>query len=205
MSFTLNIGAPAPDFNLPATDGKRHSLESFADAPLLLVAFWCNHCPYVIGTESKLIRLARHYAPHGLRIVAINSNSTENHPDDSFDAMTARARDQAYPFPYLRDESQETARAYGAMRTPHFYLFDAPRRLRYTGRLDDNPKFPDKSTTHELADALDALLAGRDPSPAVTNPIGCNVKWRGQPEKWMPPEACDLLYPDQPPPPNPRP
>lgn len=205
MSFTLQLGAQAPDFHLPGTDGRNHSLASFADCRLLLVAFWCNHCPYVIGTEEKLIRMTLEYAPEGVRVVAINSNSAENHPEDSFDGMVQHARVHNYPFPYLRDESQQTARAYGAMRTPHFYLFDESRRLRYTGRLDDNPKFPDKATTRELCDAVDALLAGREPSPAVTNPIGCNVKWRGQPEKWMPPEACDLLYPDQPPPPNPRP
>jgi peroxiredoxin len=193
VSFTLPLNAPAPDFDLPGTDGHHHSLASFADARLLLVTFWCNHCPYVIGTEAKLIRLALDHAPQGLRVVAINSNSTENHPEDSFDHMVAHARNRNYPFPYLRDESQQTALAYGALRTPHFYLFDQPRLLRYTGRMDDNPKFPDKVTTHELQDAIASLLAGRSPTPAVTNPIGCNVKWRNRPEKWLPPEACDLV------------
>lgn len=193
MSFTLQLGSAAPDFDLPGTDGNRHSLSSFKDAKYLLVVFWCNHCPYVIGSEEKLIRLAREYAGRGVKVVAINSNSTENHPDDSFDAMVIRAKEQAYPFAYLRDETQETAKAYGAMRTPHFYLFDESRRLRYTGRMDDNPKFPEKVTTRELWDALEAILAGREPSPAITNPLGCNVKWKGKPEKWMPPEACDLV------------
>jgi peroxiredoxin len=205
MAFTLNLDTPAPDFDLPGVDGRRYSLASFQDCRFLLIAFWCNHCPYVIGTEEKLINLALTYAPEGVRVVAINSNSTENHPDDDFDHMVAKARDHNYPFPYLRDESQDVARAYGAIRTPHFYLFDENRRLRYTGRLNDNPKFPNLVTTHELQDAIDAMLAGRTPNPAVTNPFGCNIKWKGQPEKWMPPEACDLIYPNQPPPPNPRP
>ena len=193
MSFTLPLGANAPDFDLPGVDGRSCSPGSFADARLLLVVFWCNHCPYVIGTEEKLIRLALDYATQGVRVVAINSNSTENHPDDSLEHMVQRAREKNYPFAYLRDETQAVARGYGALRTPHFYLFDQERKLRYTGRMDDNPKFPEKVTTRELVDAIDAVLGGRQPDPAVTNPIGCNVKWRGRPEKWMPPEACDLV------------
>jgi hypothetical protein len=125
--------------------------------------------------------------------VAINSNETTHHPDDSFEHMTARARKDKLPWPYLRDESQDVARAYGALRTPHFYVFDADRRLRYTGRMDDQPMDASKATTHELADALDALLAGKTPPVPLTNPIGCNVKWVGKDAHWMPPEACDLV------------
>lgn len=193
MSFTLRIGDAAPDFDLPGTDGRRHALASFAQTRVLVVAFWCNHCPYVIGSEEKLIKLALRYGPEGVNVVAVNSNSTENHPDDSFEHMVRRATERNYPFVYLRDESQAVARAYGALRTPHFYVFDQGRRLRYTGRMDDNPKFPEKVTTHELQDAVEAVIAGRRPPVEVTNPIGCNVKWRGKPEKWMPPEACDLV------------
>ncbi|HZZ44220.1 MAG TPA: thioredoxin family protein [Tepidisphaeraceae bacterium] len=193
MSFTLALKASAPDFDLPGTDGKRYSLGSFKDARLLLVVFWCNHCPYVIGTEEKLTNLALQCAPEGLRVVAINSNSAENHPEDSMEGMIARAHAKNYSFPYLRDEKQEAARVFGAMRTPHFFLFDQERKLRYTGRMDDNPKFPEKVTTQELKNAIDALVAGEEPSLGVTNPIGCNVKWSGKPEKWMPPEACDLV------------
>ncbi len=133
------------------------------------------------------------YAERGMAMVAINSNETENHPTDDFEHMVARARDKGFAFAYLQDESQDIARAYGALRTPHFFLFDAARQLRYTGRMDDNPRQPGQETTHELRDALDALLAGEDPPLAVTNPIGCNVKWLGQDAHWMPPDACDLV------------
>ena len=197
MAFTLTTGQPAPDFDLPGTDGRRHSLAEFAGARALVVVFSCNHCPYVIGSEDRMVAFAGRYAPRGVRLVAINSNETELHPADSFDHMVERARAKGFPFPYLRDESQDVARAYGALRTPHYYLFDRDAagrwRLRYTGRMDDNPRTPGQERTHELADAVDALLDGRDPPAAATNPIGCNVKWKGKPAKWMPPEACDLV------------
>ena len=126
-------------------------------------------------------------------LIAINSNETDNHPMDSFEHMKQCVGEKQFGFPYVRDESQEVARAYGALRTPHFYVFDENRKLRYTGRMDDNPRNPGQEKTHELQDALEALLAGREPPVAITNPIGCNVKWKGKPEKWMPPDACDLV------------
>jgi peroxiredoxin len=193
MSFTLSIGDKAPDFTLPGVDGKDWALADFADKPLLLVVFSCNHCPYVVGSEDRMNALYEDYAERGMAMVAINSNETENHPTDDFEHMVARARDKGFAFAYLQDESQDIARAYGALRTPHFFLFDAARQLRYTGRMDDNPRQPGQETTHELRDALDALLAGEDPPLAVTNPIGCNVKWLGQDAHWMPPDACDLV------------
>jgi peroxiredoxin len=197
MSFTLQLGAAAPDFNLPGVDGKSYSLANFTDAKLLIVFFSCNHCPYVIGSEDRMIAFSKKYAPQGVKMVAINSNETEMHPTDSMEHMVARAKEKQFPFPYLRDDSQEVALAYGALRTPHYYLFakDVAGHwtLRYTGRMDDNPRNPGQEKTHELADAVDDLLAGREPRVAVTNPIGCNVKWQGKPHKWMPPEACDLV------------
>jgi len=193
MAFTLQIGESAPDFDLPGVDGKNHSLRDFADEKILIVVFSCNHCPYVVGSEDRMNALYADYAPRGVGMIAINSNETENHPTDSFGHMVQRAKDKGFQFPYVRDESQDVARAYGALRTPHFYVFDADRKLRYTGRMDDNPRQGGQETTHELRDALDALLAGSDPPVAVTNPIGCNVKWKGQAEHWMPPEACDLV------------
>ena len=193
MAFTLDLGAAAPDFDLPGVDGIRTSLASFADARLLIVVFSCNHCPYVIGSEDRMNALYAEYAPKGVAMVAINANETENHPTDSFEHMVRRAREKGFEFSYLRDESQEVALAYGALRTPHYYLFDADRRLRYTGRMDDNPRTPGAETTHELADALDALLDGRDPPTPATNPIGCNIKWANRDAHWMPPDACDLV------------
>ena len=193
MAFTLQIGEKAPDFSLPGVDGKTCGLKDFKQAKVLIVAFTCNHCPYVVGSEDAMIALAAGYAPKGVAMVAINSNETENHPTDDFAHMVERARAKGFNFPYLRDESQAVAKAYGALRTPHFYVFAAARRLRYTGRMNDNPRQSDKAATHELTDALDAVLAGGEPAPALTNPIGCNVKWGGKDAHWMPPEACDLV------------
>ena len=193
MAFTLEIGEQAPDFDLPGVDDKRYSLASFVDAPVLVVAFWCNHCPYVIGSEDRMRKFVADYVPRGVRVVAINSNETEGHPGDSFEKMIERAREREYNFPYLRDESQAVAKDYGALRTPHFYVFGRERKLRYTGRMDDNPRTPGAEKTHELRDAVDALLAGKKPPVELTNPIGCNVKWWGQERHWMPPEACDLV------------
>ena len=193
MAFTLELSAEAPDFRLPGVDGKEHSLESFKEAEILIVVFSCNHCPAAIGSEDRMIQLHEDYAPKGVAMVSINSNEDQNHPDDSFEKMKVRARDKGFPFPYVRDESQDAAKAYGALRTPHFYVFDGQRRLRYTGRMDDNPYDASKASQHDLRNALDAMLAGKKPPAELTNPIGCNVKWLGQDAHWMPPEACDLV------------
>jgi len=193
MAFTLDIGDAAPDFDLPGVDGQRYSPDTFADAELLVVFFTCNHCPYVIGSEERMNAFYADYAPKGVAMIAINSNETDGHPTDDFEHMVERAKDRGFRFPYVRDESQEVALAYGALRTPHFYVFDEQRKLRYTGRMDDNPREESKATTHELRDAMDALLEGRAVPAPMTNPIGCNVKWQGKDAHWMPPEACDLV------------
>ena len=145
MAFTLEIGQPAPDFNLPGVDGKNYSLASFKPAKVLVVVFSCNHCPAVIGSEDRMVAMYAKYAPKGVAMVAINSNETDNHPDDSFEKMVVRAKQKGFRFAYVRDEDQSAARAYGALRTPHFYVFDAERKLRYTGRMDDNPYKPAKA------------------------------------------------------------
>jgi peroxiredoxin len=193
MAFTLQLGAKAPDFRLPGVDGKDYGLDSFGQAKILIVAFSCNHCPAVIGSQDRMIQLVKDYQPKGVAMVAINSNEDQNHPDDSFDKMKARAREKAFPFAYVRDEKQDVAKAYGALRTPHFYVFDQQRRLRYTGRLDNNPREEAKADARDLQNALEALLAGKHPPVEVTNPIGCNIKWAERPEHWMPQEACDLV------------
>jgi peroxiredoxin len=194
MAFTLEIGASAPDFSLRGVDGQNYSLQSFADAKILVVAFTCNHCPYVVGSEERIIAFNSEYSQRGVQLVCINSNESENHPQDSFENMVERAREKGFQFPYLRDEDQSVALSFGALRTPHFYVFDRERKLRYTGRMDDNPKFAGEETTHELRDAVDALLRGEEPEIVQTNPLGCNVKWRGQDRKWMPTDACDLVF-----------
>jgi len=193
MAFTLQLSAEAPDFRLGGVDGKEYSLESFKQAKILIAVFSCNHCPAAIGSEDRMIQLHKDYESKGVAMVSINSNEEQNHPDDSFEKMKERARDKGFAFPYVRDESQDAAKAYGALRTPHFYVFDGQRRLCYTGRMDDNPFDASKAAQHDLRNALDAMLAGKKPPVALTNPIGCNVKWLGQDAHWMPPEACDLV------------
>jgi len=191
MSFTLQIGDSAPDFRLPATDGKTYSLGDFGDQALV-VFFTCNHCPYVIGSDENTRAIAERFAGQGVRFVAINSNSRNTYAEDDFEHMVERMAEHRFPWVYLHDESQETALAYGALRTPHFFVFDGDRKLVYTGRAIDTPRNWKDSTTHELTDAIEALLDGREIVVPVTNPVGCNVKWEGQPAKWMPPDACDL-------------
>jgi len=193
MAFTLQLSAEAPDFCLPGVDGKEYGLESFKGAEILIVVFSCNHCPAAIGSEDRMIQLHKDYEPKGMAMVSINSNEEQNHPDDSFEKMKERARDKGFAFPYVRDESQDAAKAYGALRTPHFYVFDGQRHLCYTGRMDDNPFDTSKASQHDLRNALDAMLAGKKPPVELTNPIGCNVKWRDKDAHWMPPEACDLV------------
>jgi len=193
MAFTLQIGEQAPDFRLPATDGRTWSLDDFKDARVLVIFFTCNHCPYVIGSDEVTRATALKYEPHGVRFVGINSNSVNTKPEDSFEHMVQRMEEHRFPWVYLRDESQEVAKAYGALRTPHFYVFDENRKLVYTGRGVDNPRETSKMTVNDLDNALADVIAGRPVAVPLTNPIGCNVKWDGQDPHWMPVEACDLV------------
>lgn len=193
MAFTLEIGQSAIDFNLPATDGKTYSLKDFADAKGLVVFFTCNHCPYVIGSDEVTRQTAEKFASHGIQFIGINSNSENTKPEDSFDHMVQRMNEHKFPWVYVRDESQEVAKAYGALRTPHFYVFDENRKLIYTGRGVDQPRDTSKMTVNDLENALDDFVAGRPVRTPLTNPIGCNVKWDGQDAHWMPVEACDLV------------
>ncbi len=193
MAFTLSIGDAAPKFSLPATDGKTYSLEDFSDADVLVVFFTCNHCPYVIGSDEVTRRTAEKYRDKGVVFVGINSNSEATHAEDDFAHMVERMNEHKFPWLYLRDKSQEVALAYGALRTPHFYVFDSERKLRYTGRGVDNPREAERATVNDLDNALAAIVAGKPVATEVTNPIGCNVKWEGKDAHWMPPEACDLV------------
>jgi peroxiredoxin len=193
MSFTLQIGERAPDFRLPATDGKTYALADFANDPVLVVFFTCNHCPYVTGSDESTRRTADKFGPRGVRFVGINSNSANTYAEDDFPHMLERMREEKFPWLYLHDATQDVARAYGALRTPHFYVFDRDRRLVYTGRAVDNPRQAERAKTHDLERALEQLLAGKPISTPVTNPIGCNVKWEGRDAHWMPADACDLV------------
>ena len=194
MAFTLDVGADAPDFELLATDGNTYKLSDFDDFPVLVVFFTCNHCPYVLGSDDVTRQTAEEYSPKGVKFVGINSNSSNTYPEDSFDHMVERMQTHKFPWHYLRDKSQEVALAYGALRTPHFYVFDKDRKLVYTGRGVDNPRDASMIKVNDLDRALEEHLAGEPISLPITNPIGCNVKWEGKDAHWMPPEACDLVW-----------
>jgi peroxiredoxin len=173
------IGMSAPHFSLPGVDGSTHSLNDFADAPALLVMFICNHCPFVKHIRSELARLGKDYGQRGVAIVAINSNDVSKYPDDSPAKMREEARAAGYTFPYLFDESQDVAKAYGAACTPDFFVFDEDRRLAYRGQLDDSrPGNGVPVTGADLRAALDAVLAGEQPAEEQKPSIGCNIKWK---------------------------
>ncbi len=192
MGFTLDIGEKAPDFKLPATDGKIYSLKDFADAHYVVIFFTCNHCPYVKNSDEETGKTAEKFKKQGVAFIALNSNSKETYAEDSFENMKKRMKEKKFPWVYLYDETQDVARAYGALRTPHFFVFDEKRTLVYTGRGMDNPKKPSASTCNDLNRTLEECVRGEAVSQPKTNPIGCNVKWRGKEAHWMPPEACDL-------------
>jgi peroxiredoxin len=174
--MSLELGSSAPDFTLLGVDGEEHSLASYADAPLLALIQSCNHCPYVLAWEGRMIGVQRDYAARGVRLVAVNSNDASRHPDDSYEHMVEHAQEKGFNFDYLHDPEQRLVRALGAKRTPEVFLFDRDRRLVYHGAIDDNRDEADVSRRY-LRDALDAALDGATPSSADTAPVGCTVKW----------------------------
>jgi peroxiredoxin len=193
MAFTLQPGEKAIDFVLPATDEKEYSLFSFSRYKYLVLFFTCNHCPYVIGSDEVTRATAEKYADKGVGFVGINSNSENTYAEDSFPNMVARIEKNKFPWVYLYDKSQAIAKAYGALRTPHFYVFDEKRILVYTGRGVDSPRDTSRMTINNLDIVLDELTGRKPISVQITNPIGCNIKWEGKDAHWMPPEACDLV------------
>jgi peroxiredoxin len=193
MAFTLQRGQKAPDFKLPSTDGKEYSLSDFEKFKYLVVFFTCNHCPYVIGSDEVTRETAIKFSHMGVGFAGINSNSENTYPEDSFPNMVMRMEKYKFPWVYLYDKSQEIAKAYGALKTPHFYVFDEDRRLVYTGRGVDNPRDTSRMTVNNLDIALEELTGGKPISVPLTNPIGCNVKWDGKDAHWMPADACDLV------------
>jgi len=172
------IGTPAPDFSLPSVDGKKYSLSDFKDQKVTVVMFICNHCPYVKAVEDRYIQLGKDYKDRGVQLVGICSNDASDYPDDSPENLLKRWQEKEYGFPYLVDESQEVAKAYDAVCTPEFYIYDADHRLAYHGRLDDNWENPSQVTRKEMWEAIDALLAGDAPNPKQNHSIGCSIKWK---------------------------
>jgi len=193
MAYTLQPGQIAPDFKLPSTEGKEYSRSDFDKYKYLVVFFTCNHCPYVIGSDEITRETVNKFSPLGVGFVGINSNSENTYPEDSFPNMIKRMEKHNFPWVYLYDKSQEIAKAYGALKTPHFYVFNEERKLVYTGRGVDSPRDTSRMTVNNLDVALEELTAGKPISVPLTNPIGCNIKWEGKDAHWMPADACDLV------------
>jgi peroxiredoxin len=195
--FTITPGTLAPDFSLPGSDGKHHAFfgeNSVQGKAGTLLFFTCNHCPYVVGSEARMKDLFAEVSAAGISMVAIHSNETEGHPGDAFPLVIERMKEMGFGWLSLDDAQQFTARAYGAQRTPHYFLFDKNGALFYSGRMDNSPRDASKAETSELREAIEDLLAGRPARLAQTDAIGCNVKWWDKERHWMPGDACDLDY-----------
>lgn len=193
MSYTLQIGDQAPNFeNLLSTEGKRYGQKDFNNKPLKVIFFTCNHCPYVTGSDELTREVAEEFQDSSV-FIGVNSNSENTYEEDSYQNMIERMESFRFPWVYLHDETQEMAIDYGALKTPHFFIFDESWKLIYTGRNTDNPRDTSQKTSNDLYIALDQATKDEDISTPVTNPIGCNIKWEGKPAHWMPPEACDLI------------
>ena len=174
----LNPGDKAVPFELPGVDDRRHGLADYADNEAVAMVFTCNHCPYARAWEDRLIEIQADFAGRGVQLVAISANDAEKYPDDSFPKMKERSEEKGFNFPYLYDESQEVARAYGAARTPEVFLFDKGGTLRYHGTVDDDYDDPAAVRSHYLIDALEAVLKGSEPATKETAPVGCTIKWK---------------------------
>ena len=192
MSFTLKLGQKAIPFNLLGTDHKEYSSESFKSS-FVVIFFTCNHCPYVTGSDEETRQTVNKFKERDVQFIAINSNSKNTYEEDSFENMIIRMREHDFPWHYLHDPDQTTALSYGALKTPHFFIFNQERKLVYTGRGVDSPLDSSKIKVNNLELALDELTSNDLISTPVTNPIGCSIKWEGQDSHWMPPEACDLI------------
>ena len=192
MSFTLQLGQKAPEFNLISTSNEKVSITSF-DSKFLVIFFTCNHCPYVTGSDEVTRQTANKFRDKDVSFIAINSNSANMYQEDSFENMVLRMEEYNFPWVYLHDADQEIALKYGALKTPHFYVFNEQRELIYTGRGVDSPLDANKIKINNLELVLDELTSNTLISIPITNPIGCSVKWEGKDSHWMPPEACDLI------------
>ncbi|HUK44271.1 MAG TPA: thioredoxin family protein [Gaiellaceae bacterium] len=174
--MSLALGMPPPEFALAGVDGRTHTLASYDDVEILVLIQSCNHCPYVLAWEERMIEIQRDYADRGVRLVAVCSNDAERYPHDSFEEMVAHSANKGFNFDYLHDPDQSIARALGSERTPEVFVFDGGRRLVYHGAIDDNRDEAAVGRTY-LRDALDAVLGDARPPVAETPPVGCTVKW----------------------------
>lgn len=178
QNLKLKIGDKAPDFSLPGVDGKAYSLNDFKNKKILVIIFMCNHCPYVQGYIERMKSIQSDFGVKGVQLVGINANDEVNYPNDSFDKMIEFNKNRNLNFPYLRDEDQNAANAYGAQCTPECFVFDAERKLRYHGRIDDNHKDENSVKTYDLRNSINALLHNKKVAIELTPAIGCSIKWR---------------------------
>ncbi len=176
-SKVLAIGDPIPHFALPATDGLIIDSREIKD-PVLVIIFTCNHCPYAVAYEDRLIGLATHFDGEGVQFIQINSNDATDYPDDSFEAMKVRYQEKGFPYPYCHDASQDVATSFGALCTPHCFVFSRDRELVFKGCVDDNWKEPQNVIHHYLRDAIAAAVKGEAPEVKEANAIGCSIKWK---------------------------
>lgn len=179
-SVRFALGSSLPKFSLPNALGGTIDQSYLSGGKAALVAFVCNHCPYVKGSEEMLIGIVRRFEQQGLKTVAISSNDALQYPDDSFEQMKAKASQMDLPYPYLYDESQAVAKSFDAACTPEFYLFDRAGVLVYHGAISDSPRDPKKVTKDYLSEAIAAALDGKIPSPQFVHPLGCSIKWKLQ-------------------------
>jgi peroxiredoxin len=171
------VGDKATDFSLKNVDGKMISMDSFEDAKGFMIIFTCNSCPYSVAYEDRIIELHKEYANKGVPVIAINPNDDKKSPKDSFDKMKVRAKEKGFPFPYVYDETQEITKAYGATNTPHVYVLDADKTVKYIGAIDNNTKSAKDADKKYVEDAVDAVLNGTEVPEKKTKAIGCTIKW----------------------------
>jgi peroxiredoxin len=175
----FSLGSVMPEFfNLPCIDGKKYSSSDFSEKKILVIAFTCNHCPYVQAYEERIMQLQCEYLHKRVQVICINANEIQNYPEDRFEKMMERAREKNFNFIYLRDEDQTVANKFFATHTPEFFLFDEKRKLRYHGRFDDNWQKPEEVKETYLKNAIDSLLKGDTVQTPETFSIGCTIKWK---------------------------
>lgn len=174
----MDIGTPLPTFNLKDTNGRNRSDKDYEHQELLVIIFTCNHCPYAKAYDQRIKALAEDYKNKKVQFILINSNDGKKYPEDRYEEMIKAVKTKGFTFPYLHDETQEVAKAFGAACTPHVYVFNKDRKLSYEGAIDDDWKNQDLATERYLQEAIEALLTKTTPSTKQTNPIGCSIKWK---------------------------
>ena len=177
-SINVRLGTKAIDFCLKGIDGETHSLAEYDDKDVLVIVIMCNHCPYVQAVDDRLVQLQEKFVERNVQLVGINPNDGVKYPEDNFEGMVKRAKEKGYNFPYLRDEDQSVVKKYQAQCTPDIYVYNKARELCYHGQIDDNWQHPEKVTSHDLSDAIEALLGGGKPSPNQYPSMGCSIKWK---------------------------